>query len=70
MLLLKKENLEMPDDPRIAEFGITESAIQARMLDVRKAVSASDEETRKMASCYLCTIAEELSRYGAKITWN
>jgi hypothetical protein len=65
----------LTDDPelniRLAEHGITEAAINLRLADIKTCNWSSNEDTqlKKAAARYLCSTTEELSQYGATITW-
>ncbi len=60
----------MSDDPRVTTLCISENAIRAKMVQVHKHISGVPEEkSREMAINYLCSVTEELSKYGATITW-
>lgn len=53
----------------IERHGITEKAIAARVAESRTTITGTDEQLYDAAVRFLSNKAEELARYGGKVTW-
>lgn len=57
------------EDRQVIKYGITIAAIHRRAGEMGSTVAMTDEDQERAAANYLCTVCEEMSRYGGMVTY-